>query len=164
MATRAGTVQAVAIVRVAVLTLTSPLTFGTGSLSGWDASLSPGLQDTSHLPADDGQISDRLRRAQSPGLDPVRPVVRPPVAQDPAAGEPFLSDAVVPRVQLARVLVAEPLGAKTSWWAFSDCNWRSSSSRWSAQGSAGGAFPIRFACHATPVGWIWRLLSVSFGG
>jgi len=57
MMTRAGkAVRAAAIVYTALLTLASLLPSGTGPLKGWDASLSPDLQDALHLPAYGGLV------------------------------------------------------------------------------------------------------------
>ena len=57
MMTRAGkAVRAAAIVYTALLTLTSLLPSGTGPLKGWDASVSPDLQDALHLPAYGGLV------------------------------------------------------------------------------------------------------------
>jgi VanZ family protein len=57
MITRAGkAVRTVAIIYTALLTLTSLLPSGTGPIKGWDASLSPDLQDALHLPAYSGLV------------------------------------------------------------------------------------------------------------
>ena len=57
MMTPAGkAVRAAAIVYTALLTLTSLLPSGTGPLKGWDASVSPDLQDALHLPAYGGLV------------------------------------------------------------------------------------------------------------
>jgi len=56
MARAEKAVRATAIVYTAVLTLTSLLPSGTGPLKGWDASLSPDLQDALHLPAYSGLV------------------------------------------------------------------------------------------------------------